>query len=125
MTYLGTRNISTFSVDFDSQDFRIHEPDKVVASVMTKLKKNGKGIVLMHDFQHGTSLALPEILAQLKAGGYRVVQVKAKGPVTTLAQYDEQVGKQFGGASADAKPLSSVVRTIDDASFNDRFSAFR
>jgi peptidoglycan/xylan/chitin deacetylase (PgdA/CDA1 family) len=125
VTYLGTRNISTFSVDFDSQDFRIHEPDKVVASVMTKLKKNGKGIVLMHDFQHGTSLALPEILAQLKAGGYRVVQVKAKGPVTTLAQYDEQVGKQFGGASADAKPLSSVVRTIDDASFNDRFSAFR
>jgi len=125
VSYLGTRNISTFSVDFDSQDFRIHEPAKVVTSVMTKLKKNGKGIVLMHDFQHGTSLALPEILAQLKAGGYRVVQVKAKGPVTTLAQYDEQVGKQFGGASADAKPLSSVVRTIDDASFNDRFSAFR
>jgi peptidoglycan-N-acetylglucosamine deacetylase len=125
VSYLGTRNISTFSADFDSLDFKIHDPDKVIASVMTKLKKNGKGIVLMHDFQHGTSLALPELLAQLKANGYRIVQVKAKTPVTTLAQYDEQIGKQFGGGSADARPLSSVVRTIDDASFNDRFSAVK
>ena len=125
MSYLGTRNISAFSADFDSQDFKIHKPDQVIASVMTKLKKNGKGIILMHDFQHGTALALPELLAQLKANGYRVVQVRAKAPVTTLAQYDEQVGKQFGGASADAKPLSSIVRTIDSATFTDRFSAVR
>ncbi|HEX3504098.1 MAG TPA: polysaccharide deacetylase family protein [Xanthobacteraceae bacterium] len=125
VSYLGTRNISTFSADFDSLDFKIHQPDKVIASVMTKLKKNGKGIILMHDFQHGTSLALPEILAQLKANGYRIVQVRAKTPVTTLAQYDDQVGKLFGGASADAKPLSSVVRTIDAPTFNDRFSAVK
>ena len=126
MSYLGTRNVSAFSADFDSQDFKIHKPDLVIASVMTKLQKNGKGIILMHDFQHGTSLALPEILRQLKANGYRVVQVRAKGPVTTLAQYDEQVTKEFGGASADGKPLASVVRTIDSgATFNDRFSVGR
>jgi peptidoglycan-N-acetylglucosamine deacetylase len=125
VSYLGTRNIGTFSADFDSRDFKIHKPDQVIASVMTKLKKNGKGIVLMHDFQHGTSIALPELLAQLKANGYRIVQVRAKAPVTTLAQYDEQVGKLLGGASADAKPLSSVVHTIDSSSFNDRFSAVR
>jgi peptidoglycan/xylan/chitin deacetylase (PgdA/CDA1 family) len=126
MSYLGTRNVSAFSADFDSQDFKIHKPDLVIASVMTKLQKSGKGIILMHDFQHGTSLALPQILAQLKAGGYRVVQVRAKAPVTTLAQYDEEVTKQLGGASADAKPLASVVRTIDSgATFNDRFSVSR
>jgi peptidoglycan/xylan/chitin deacetylase (PgdA/CDA1 family) len=125
MSYLGTRNVSAFSADFDSQDFKIHKPELVIASVMTKLQKSGKGIILMHDFQHGTALALPQILAQLKAGGYRVVQVKAKTPVTTLAQYDEEVTKQLGGASADAKPLSSVVRTIDSATFNDRFSVMR
>ncbi len=126
MSYLGTRNVSAFSADFNSQDFKIHKPDLVIASVMTKLQKSGKGIILMHDFQHGTSLALPEILKQLKANGYRVVQVRAKGPVTTLAQYDEQVTKEFGGASADGKPLASVVRTIDSgATFNDRFSVGR
>jgi len=125
VSYLGTRNISAFSADFDSQDFRIHKPELVIASVMTKLKKNGKGIILMHDFQHGTALALPEILEQLKANGYRIVQVRAKTPVTTLAQYDDQVGKQLGGASADSRPISSVVRTIDGSTFSDRFSAMR
>jgi peptidoglycan-N-acetylglucosamine deacetylase len=122
VSYLGTRNISAFSADFDSQDFKIHKPDLVLASVMTKLKKNGKGIILMHDFQHGTSIALPDILVQLKANGYRIVQVKARGPVTTLAQYDEQVSKQLGGASADSRPMASVVRTIDSSTFNDRFA---
>ena len=38
---------------------------------MTKLEKRGKGIVLMHDFQHSTALALPALLQQLKAKGLR------------------------------------------------------
>jgi len=40
---------------------------------MTKLEKHGKGIILMHDFQHATAEALPELTSQLKAGGYKVV----------------------------------------------------
>ena len=32
-------------------------------SVIAKLKKNGKGIVLMHDFQHATAEAVPDLLA--------------------------------------------------------------
>jgi peptidoglycan/xylan/chitin deacetylase (PgdA/CDA1 family) len=52
-----------------------------------------RSIVLMHDFQHATALALPELLVALRAGGYRVVQVKTKEPVTTLAAYDQQLEK--------------------------------
>src|SRR5262249_28284112 len=48
--YLGERNISMFSTDMDSFDFKMKKPEQVVASVMAKLKKNGKGILLMHDF---------------------------------------------------------------------------
>ena len=66
MAYLGTRNIATFSTDIDTFDFKIRKPDEVVKSVMTKLAKNGKGILLMHDFQHATAEAMPEILRQLK-----------------------------------------------------------
>jgi hypothetical protein len=40
----------------------------VVKSAMTKLAKNGKGILLMHDFQHTTAEAMPELMRQLKAG---------------------------------------------------------
>src|SRR5665811_1543098 len=48
VTYLGTRNIGIFSTDVDSFDFKIRKPEQVVVSVMTKLKKSGKGIVILH-----------------------------------------------------------------------------
>jgi peptidoglycan/xylan/chitin deacetylase (PgdA/CDA1 family) len=114
LSYLGTRNIGIFSTDIDSFDFKMHKPELVIASVMTKLKKRGKGIILMHDFQHPTSLALPEILAQLKAGGFKIVQVRAKDPVKTLPEYDAAIMKEFGGSAVSTLPTSSVVRTVDE-----------
>ena len=81
---------------------------------MAKLNKRGKGIVLLHDFQHPTSLALPELLARLKAGGYKIVQVKSKEPVKTLPEYDEAIMKNFGGSTVSNRPTSSVVRTISE-----------
>src|SRR5215472_5672580 len=84
VTYLGKRNIGIFSCDFDSFDFKIHKPEQVVSSVMSKLAKHGKGIILMHDFQKATSMAVPTILAQLKAGGYKVVHMVPKDDATTL-----------------------------------------
>ena len=52
--YLGKRNIAIFSTDLDSFDFKMRKPEQVRQSVMAKLKKHGKGIVLLHDFQHAT-----------------------------------------------------------------------
>ena len=123
--YLGNRNIGIFSTDVDSFDFRARNPQQVITSVMTKLKKAGKGIVLMHDFQHATALALPQLLVQLKANGYKIVQVKAKEPVTTLAAYDQQFEKALGGETTNLRATSSVVRTIASPTFDDRFSAVR
>jgi len=114
LAYLGTRNIGIFSTDVDSFDFKMRKPEQIIASVMSKLKKNGKGIVLMHDFQHPTSLALPELLVQLKANGYKIVQVKAKEPVKTFAEYDEPLEKELGGETASSRPILSVVHTISE-----------
>jgi peptidoglycan/xylan/chitin deacetylase (PgdA/CDA1 family) len=115
ITYLGTRNIATFSTDIDSFDFKIHKPDDVIKSVMTKLQKNGKGIVLMHDFQKGTGEALPQLLAQLKANGYKLVHMVPAGSVTTLAKYDDMVKAQDKFSSTNnTRPESSVVKTISE-----------
>jgi peptidoglycan/xylan/chitin deacetylase (PgdA/CDA1 family) len=40
-------------------------------SAVSQLEKHGKGIILMHDFKHHTAEALPELLRQFKAGGYK------------------------------------------------------
>ena len=89
MAYLGTRNVAVFSTDLDFFDFKFRKPDQVVKSVMDKLKRHGKGIVPMHDDHSWTADAVQGILAELKAGGYKVVHMKAKEPLTTLAEYDD------------------------------------
>src|SRR3954453_2923885 len=112
--YLGKRNIAIFSTDMDSFDFKMRKPEQVRQSVMEKLKKHGKGIVLMHDFQHATAEAAMNLLNDLKAGGYKVVFMKPKFPVTTLASYDDVILKQMKTSGGDGRPTSSVVRTISE-----------
>ncbi len=115
LAYLGERNVATFSTDIDSFDFKMHRPEQVIESVMTKLKKRGKGILLMHDFQRATAEALPELLHQLKAAGFKVVHMVPKAPVTTLAKYDDMVRQQDKySVSNNARPGNSVFHTIGE-----------
>jgi len=114
ITYLGERNIAIWSCDLDSFDFKASKPQKIVDTVMTKLDKLGKGIILMHDFQKHTAEALPELMKRLKAGGYKVVQVKAKAPVQTIAKYDEELTKSLALPTISTRPVSSVVQTISE-----------
>jgi peptidoglycan/xylan/chitin deacetylase (PgdA/CDA1 family) len=112
LSYLGARNMAVFSTDIDSFDFKMRKPDQVVKSVMTKLEKHGKGIILMHDFQRATAEALPELISQLKAGGYKVVHMVPRQPLTTLPTYDEMVTHQNKLSSNNTRPETSVVHTI-------------
>jgi peptidoglycan/xylan/chitin deacetylase (PgdA/CDA1 family) len=114
VTYLGERNIAMFSCDLDSFDFKANKPQQVIDVTMKKLDKLGKGIVLMHDFHKHTAEALPDLLKRLKAGGYKVVAMKAKAPVQTLPQYDEELLKDVKLPTVSARPVSSVVQTISE-----------
>ena len=111
--YLGQRNIGVFSTDMDSFDFKMRKPDQVIASVMKKLEKHGKGIVLMHDFQQATAKAAPDLLKKLKEGGYKVVQVVGKTPTEPKKEYVDIVLKEMGGGLETARPMSSVIKTIE------------
>ena len=112
--YLGKRNIAIFSADLDSFDFKMRKPEQVRQSVMEKLKKNGKGIVLVHDFQHATAEGAMDLLNDLKAGGYKIVFMKPKFPVTTIASYDEWILKRTKSSGGASRPISTVVRTISE-----------
>ncbi|MBR0737284.1 polysaccharide deacetylase family protein [Bradyrhizobium liaoningense] len=113
VAYFGTRNVAMFSTEIDSFDFRKGAtPEKIVETVMTRLDKLGKGIILMHDFQKNTGLAMPTLLARLKAGGYKVVQMKAKTTFQTLPEYDEALLKELKVPTSSARPIASVVQTV-------------
>src|SRR5437879_6067505 len=51
VAYLGTRNVAIFSCDLDSFDFRAKDATQIVNTVMAKVDKQGKGIILMHALQ--------------------------------------------------------------------------
>jgi peptidoglycan/xylan/chitin deacetylase (PgdA/CDA1 family) len=110
--YLGQRNVAIFSMDLDSFDFKMRQPEQVVKSVMDKLEKKGKGIILMHDFQQVTAKALPEILDQLKARGYKVVHMRSKATLQTLPDFDALAQSEMKGPVATA-PVASVVKTVE------------
>ncbi|CCE08281.1 putative polysaccharide deacetylase; Chitin deacetylase [Bradyrhizobium sp. STM 3843] len=112
VTYLGTRNIGIFSCDLDSFDFKARNAQQVIDVTFKKLDKLGKGIILMHDFHKHTAEALPELLRRLKAGGYKVVAMRAKAPVQSLPQYDEDLGKIAKLPTVSQRPVSSVVTTV-------------
>jgi peptidoglycan/xylan/chitin deacetylase (PgdA/CDA1 family) len=112
--YLGSRNIAMFSTDVDSFDFKSKDAAQIVSTVMTKLDKQGKGIVLMHDLQKLTAEALPTLLRRLKAGGYKVVQMKAKVQLETLAEYDATLIKDMKLPAVASRPVSSVVQTVSE-----------
>jgi peptidoglycan/xylan/chitin deacetylase (PgdA/CDA1 family) len=112
VTYLGERNMAIFSTDMDSFDFKVRKPGPMVQGLMDRVKKHGKGIILMHDFQRVTAEGLPDLLAQLKAGGYKVVHLKAKDASQPLPEYDALVAKELKLPTVSGRPTSSVVRTV-------------
>jgi peptidoglycan/xylan/chitin deacetylase (PgdA/CDA1 family) len=78
--YLASKGIQTWSADFPADDWR-HVSSKTVHDLaISRIKAKGKGILLLHDIQPRTVAALPGILADLKAGGFRIVHVVAATP---------------------------------------------
>jgi len=78
--YLASRGIQTWSADFPADDWRHVSSQTVHNLALSRLKAKGKGILLLHDIQPRTVAALPGILRDLKAGGYRIVHVEAATP---------------------------------------------
>ena len=115
LAHLQSRNVSMFSTDIDSFDFKIRAPDLMVKSLVDKLEKKGKGIVLMHDIQPITAKAVPLLLATLKERGFKIVHMKAKTELKTLPEFDaaiEQNVKGLGVAGSE-RSVSSVIRTVE------------
>jgi peptidoglycan-N-acetylglucosamine deacetylase len=115
LKHLADRNIAVWSTDIDSFDFKPQPPEHLVKTVMAKLEKRGKGIILMHDIHKTTAKAVPLLLAELKDKGYKIVFVKAKSELQTLAEYDASIEKNAKGLPTVGaeRPAASVIKTIE------------
>lgn len=73
--YAASLGLQVWSADFVADDWRKISAAKVYELAMKRIEARGRGVLLLHDIHERTVQALPKILAALKAGGYRVVQV--------------------------------------------------
>jgi len=85
--YLQSRNIAQFAIDIDSFDWRSRNPQSVIRQVEASLNRHGRGIILLHDIHPSTAAAVPGLLALLKAKGFKVVHLRPKTTVETIAAY--------------------------------------
>jgi peptidoglycan-N-acetylglucosamine deacetylase len=77
--YLAAHDYMTWSVDFLADDWTHINNREVTRRALNRIEARGKGILLLHDIQPATALALPDILKELKARGYRIVHVVPAG----------------------------------------------
>jgi len=90
--YLASQNLMTWSADISSDDWRRITGKEIVRRTLKRLEEQGgKGMVLLHDIQPATALALPGLLRELKMRGYRIVHVvPASHSQTTTATHPSQ-----------------------------------
>jgi peptidoglycan/xylan/chitin deacetylase (PgdA/CDA1 family) len=77
--YLQSRRYMTWSADIVGDDWKHIPAAEVVRRTISRLEEKGKGVLLLHDIQPATALAMPELLRERKARGYRVVHVVPRG----------------------------------------------
>src|SRR5450755_1430878 len=78
--YLASLGIQIWSADFLADDWRHVSSSRVYDLAIKRLEDHGKGILLLHDIQPRTVAALPRILNELRARGYRIVHVVPATP---------------------------------------------
>jgi len=78
--YGEANGLQIWSADFPADDWRHVSSQRVYDLAIQRLEAKGKGILLLHDIQARTVAALPRILNELNARGYRIVHVVPATP---------------------------------------------
>ena len=83
---IRSEGLIAFGTNIDSKDYKKVSSATVVEKLMRTLRKQRKGIVLMHDIHARTAAALPVLLDRLKAEGFRVVHMVPGRGVAPVAE---------------------------------------
>jgi peptidoglycan/xylan/chitin deacetylase (PgdA/CDA1 family) len=78
--FLKSNEMIVWSSDTVADDWTPISSDQVLQRAMRRLEAKGRGILLLHDIQARTALALPALLRQLKERGFRIVHVVPSKP---------------------------------------------
>lgn len=125
-SYLAARATSLWSTDTHAWDWSGISAAEIVRRAIAQLDAKGRGVVLLHDLQPATALAMPALLKQLKARGYRIVHALPPGerpqsvpelnaPLVAAQGWPRvlSVAARIGG-DADKAPTERIVPALAD-----------
>jgi peptidoglycan/xylan/chitin deacetylase (PgdA/CDA1 family) len=121
--YVNKQGYAAIGADFPADDWTFIGPETVLKRAMDRLEKRGSGILLLHDIHQRTATILPKLLRELKARGYKVVQmVPADGAslVTATpapsAPPAETASKEPGAKQPAPQVVTMTAATMEAAS---------
>jgi peptidoglycan/xylan/chitin deacetylase (PgdA/CDA1 family) len=86
VAWLSAKNIAIFGADLWVSDWVTMTPQAELALILSRLDKEKRGILLLHDTKQQTAAMLPDLLQELKKRGYRIVNiVPGTNPTPTRA----------------------------------------
>jgi peptidoglycan/xylan/chitin deacetylase (PgdA/CDA1 family) len=100
---LQERSLVTWSVDLVADDWHRITAKEIAQRALRRLDARGRGILLLHDIQPATALAMPMIFKGLKEGGYRVVHVVPAGPNRPKTYSEPQQWASYGNRAIRAR----------------------
>ncbi|MFD2180572.1 polysaccharide deacetylase family protein [Rhodoplanes azumiensis] len=112
---LVSRGLMTWSADFPADDWKHISADEVMKRALERIEARGRGVLLLHDIQPATVLALPGLLKALKARGYKIVHVvPASADLPKTATTPEQwMGRRTANGSGNGGSWPTPVFTIE------------
>ena len=112
---IAKKGLIAFGANIDALDWKKRSTYKIRKHIMRQLRRDGKGIILMHDIHGRTAKMLPGLLEDLKEGGYRVVHMvptgyhkpapKLRGSPQLVASLEAPISEHI----SDVKKAISVV----------------
>jgi peptidoglycan/xylan/chitin deacetylase (PgdA/CDA1 family) len=73
VAWLSARNIAVFGADLWASDWLTMTPESELALILSRLDKEKRGILLLHDTKEQTADMLPALFRELKHRGYKIV----------------------------------------------------
>ena len=80
-SYLASQSLAVWSADEVADDwYKGVTAQQIVRKAISRIEAKGhRGVLLLHDIHPATVMALPTLLKELKAKGYRIVQAVPAG----------------------------------------------
>ena len=112
--FLQSNEMIVWSSDTVADDWTRISSDQVLQRAMRRLESKGRGILLLHDIQPRTALALPALLRQLKARGFHIVHV-VPDKVAPTPQPDDSPKVMMASASPEKLPWPRLLSNDADS----------